>query len=362
MPARPDGAAGPLKGLRLVEFAGIGPAPFAVMLLADLGVEVIRIDRAGAEWPEVPIVSRGRAKMMLDLKHEEDAACARDLVAAADILVEGFRPGVMERLGLGPDEMMRRNPRLVYGRMTGWGQTGSLAQEAGHDINYIGLTGMLASLGRDGAPPVAPLNLLGDYGAGGLYLALGILAAVYERERSGTGQVIDAAIVDGAASLFAPILGMIAAGLLPRNPAEGMLAGGHSFYRTYACADGRFLAVGALEPRFRACVADVIGVEAGALGDLSQAARIEAVFASRTRDEWLSAFAGTDCCVSPVLDPGDAVAHPHLAERGVFVGEGAGIEPAPAPRFSRTPGAIQPDGDAVRRLEAWGVARRRSSR
>lgn len=352
----PDsGGAGPLRGLRLVEFAGIGPAPFAVMLLADLGVEVVRIVRADADWPDLPIVSRGRATLTLDLKAAPDVAYARKVAAAADILVEGFRPGVMERLGLGPDALTPLNPRLVYGRMTGWGQSGSLARKAGHDLNYIGLSGLLATVTRDGAVPAAPLNLLGDYGAGGLYLALGILSALYERERSGVGQVIDAAIVDGAASLLAPIMGMVATGLMPAGPAEGMLGGGYPFYRAYACADGRHLAVGALEPRFRAQVAAVIGVPQHVLEDSAEAARIEAIFATRSRDEWVAAFADADCCVSPILDLDEAAADPHLVARDIYVGTREARQPAPAPRFSRTPGAIQPDGDAAARLAAWGV-------
>lgn len=350
-----ESAAGPLKGLRLVEFAAIGPAPFAVMLLADLGVEVVRIDRSETDWPDVPIVSRGRATTTLDLKGEVGRAHARDIVAAADILVEGFRPGVMERLGLGPDELLNLNPRLIYARMTGWGQEGPRARHAGHDINYIGLTGMLASLARDGAPPIAPLNLLGDYGAGGLYLVVGILAALHERDRSECGQVVDAAIVDGAASMFAPILGMMAAGLMSQNPAEGLLGGRHSFYRTFACADGRHLAVGSLEPRFRAQLAATIGIEPGALEDPDEAEWIETIFVTRTRDEWMSVFADVDCCVTPVLDLAEASVDSHLAARGTYVEAGGRLQPAPAPRFSRTPGAIQPTTAAGRRLRDWGI-------
>jgi len=355
MPPSPDRPAGPLSGLRLVEFAAIGPAPFAVMLLADLGVEVLRIDRNGAEWPDVPVVSRGRATLTLDLKQPADAAHAADIAAAADILVEGFRPGVMERLGLGPDALFARNPRLVYGRMTGWGQDGPIAGKAGHDINYIGLTGMLAMIARPGEVPVAPQNLLGDYGGGGLYLALGILAALLERERSGRGQVVDAAIVDGAASMLAPIIGMANAGLVPRRPEEGMLAGNALFYRAYRCADGRHLAVGSLEPRFRQQLADIIGVDRTVLEDPGNRAAVEEIFASRSREQWMTVFAGADCCVTPVLDLDETAADPHIAARAIFVDGEGGLQPAPAPRFSRTPGAIQPDGEAADRLAAWGV-------
>ena len=341
---------GPLKGLRIVEFAAIGPAPFGVMLLADLGAEVLRIERSGATWPDVPIVSRGRASITLDLKSADGRKAAARLAQAADVVVEGFRPGVMERLGLGPDALRETNPGLIYARMTGWGQDGPLAQAAGHDLNYIGLTGMLAAITPPGEAPTAPQNLLGDYGAGGAYLAIGILAALVERQRSGEGQVVDAAIVDGAVSMFAPIMGMMAAGLLPRDPAEGMLAGRAPCYRTYRCADGRFLAVGSLEPQFQAILAEALGI-----ADLSDGPALEALFAQRTRDEWVAHLDGKDCCVSPVLAGDEAGAHPHLVARGAFVSEGGIVQPAPAPRFSRTPGAVPPDRSAAALLAAWGV-------
>jgi alpha-methylacyl-CoA racemase len=346
---------GPLAGFKLVEFESIGPAPFAVMLLADLGVEVLRIERVGAHWPDVPIITRGRATMRLDLKQPEDCDAALAILASADAVVEGFRPGVMERLGLGPDVALKRNPRLIYGRMTGWGQEGPLASSAGHDVNYIGLTGMLAMLSRDGERPVAPHNLLGDYGGGSLYLAIGILAALLERERSGQGQVVDAAIVDGAVSMLAPIMGMIAANLLPKNPVEGMLAGGSPAYRTYACADGRFVAVGPLEPGFRRQLTDRLGLAPGALDDPAGAAAVEAVFASRTRDEWASFFEGSDCCVTPVLDLDEAPDHPQLAGRSSFIEADGLLQPAPAPRFSRTPGEVAKSDQPEAMLERWGV-------
>lgn len=360
MTAVRNGAQGPLTGVRLVEFGGIGPAPFAVMLLADLGAEVVRIARAHTDWPDLPIVSRGRATLNLDLKSATDLAYARRIAAAADVVIEGFRPGVMERIGLGPDDLLGVNPRLVYGRMTGWGQGGDLAHQAGHDINYIGLSGLLGALTGSGALPVAPLNVLGDYGGGGLYLALGVVAALYECGHSGKGQVIDAAIVDGSASLLAPVLGMIAAGLMPESAADGMLGGNYPFYRAYVCADGRHLAVGALEPRFRARVASVVGLAPEELDDPAGADRVEAIFATRTRDDWLAEFAELDCCVSPILDLEEAKANPHLVARGTYFEKDAITQPAPAPRFSRTPGAVKSDGDAGERLAAWGVAERES--
>jgi alpha-methylacyl-CoA racemase len=346
---------GPLSGLRVVEFASIGPAPFGVMLLADLGAEVLRIERVDAHWPDVPIVSRGRATIQLNLKAPEGRETALMMLGAADVAVEGFRPGVMERLGLGPSDATGRNPRLVYARMTGWGQAGPLASSAGHDINYIGLTGMLAILSQNSRPPVAPQNLLGDYGGGGLYLAVGVLAALLERERSGRGQVVDAAIVDGAASMLAPIMGMVSAGLLPRDPAKGMLAGGAPFYRCYACADGRFMAIGPLEPTFRRELTQRLGIEPDALDDPDGVKTIEALFATRTRDQWAALFEGTDCCVTPVLDWEEAARHPQLAGRRSFVESEGRLQPAPAPRFSRTPGELPRATEPAALLERWGV-------
>lgn len=346
---------GPLAGLRLVEFASIGPAPFSVMLLADLGVEVLRIERSDAQWPDVPIVSRGRASITLDLKTDAGRTKALQILSAADIAVEGYRPGVMERLGLGPEDLSSSNPRLIYARMTGWGQKGPLSSKAGHDINFIGLTGMLAMLSQNGQPPSPPLNLLGDYGGGGLYLVLGILAALYERERSGRGQVIDAAIVDGSLSMMAPILGMVAADLLPRDPAAGMLSGNAAYYRTYTCSDGRWIAVGALEPHFRQRFCEVVGIDDARINEADAATRLEAIFATRSRDEWVEAFADTDCCVSPVLSVEEAKSDPHLATREALVEFDGRIEPAAAPRFSRTPGRVAQHRSAADCLERWGV-------
>jgi alpha-methylacyl-CoA racemase len=345
----------PLAGVRIVEFAAIGPAPFAAMLLADLGAEVLRIGRADAEWPDLPVLNRGRASLNLDLKTDMGQFGATAVAGAADILIEGFRPGVMERLGLGPDVLLHESPRLIYGRITGWGQDGPLARTAGHDLNFIALTGLLDMLGRHDEPPRAPQNLLGDYAAGGLYLALGILAALHERERSGRGQVIDAAIVDGAASLLAPNIGMIAAAVLPSDPACGVLAGDAPFYRTYRCADGRFVAVAALERRFRATLAERLGIAAEAFEKPEAVKDIEAIFAGRSRDAWMTLLGDVDCCVSPVLDLDEARAHPHNRARANFLARGPHIHPAPAPRFSRTACAIPADVEPSQRLREWGL-------
>jgi alpha-methylacyl-CoA racemase len=347
--------AGPLAGLRVVEFSAIGPVPFAVMLLSDLGAEVLRIDRAGADWPDVPIISRGRATLTLDLKAAPDRDRAVRIAASADVLVEGFRPGVMERLGLGPEDLFRHNERLVYGRMTGWGQSGPLAHSAGHDINYIALAGMLDAITPDGVRPSAPLNLLGDYGAGALYLVIGILGSLLERERSGRGQIVDAAIIDGAASMLAPILGMLAAGLLPPKPGDGMLSGNQTYYRTFACADGRYVAVGPLELRFRGQLAEVLNVDPAVFDDPAKVAEIENLFASRPRDAWVALFEDRDCCVTPVLDLSEAPGNPQMAGRETFKMLDGLVQPAPAPRFSRTPGAIQTKMQAAERLKAWGI-------
>jgi alpha-methylacyl-CoA racemase len=338
---------GPLAGTRIVEFAGIGPAPFAVMLLADMGASVVRIERSGGDWPDVPIVSRGRASLTLDLRSEADLDTARAALGAADVLVEGYRPGVMERLGLGPAEVEAINPRLIYGRMTGWGQTGPRALAAGHDINYVGLTGMLAAIGNR-----VPLNLLGDYGGGGAYLALGILAALVERGQSGRGQVIDAAIVDGSASMMAPILGMMAAGVISADPSRSILSGDAPFYRTYRCADGGFLAVGPLEPRFRRMMTDGLGLPEGSADKDNS---LDAIFASKSRAEWCAVFDGTDACVSPVLGLDEADSDPHLAARGTYTRGPDGLEPAPAPRFSRTACALPSSEDGRERLRTWGA-------
>ncbi|MDI3307916.1 MAG: CaiB/BaiF CoA-transferase family protein [Acetobacteraceae bacterium] len=336
---------GPLKGLRILEFAGIGPGPFCGMLLADLGAEVVRLDRKeGPPGTRQDFVGRGRRSLALDLKSPAAVQAALRLVEGADALIEGFRPGVMERLGLGPEACLARNPRLVYGRMTGWGQDGPLAQAAGHDINYIALTGALWSIGRPGERPVPPLNLVGDYGGGGMLLALGMLAALLEAKGSGRGQVVDAAMVDGAALLMAPIYAMLARGRWRNERGANMLDGAAPWYDTYECADGRYVAVGPIEPQFFDLMIAKLGLDpARFAGRMEPAnwpalkAELAAVFRSRTRDDWAALFEGTDACVAPVLDLHEAPAHPHNKARGTFQQREGAVQPAPAPRFSRTP-------------------------
>lgn len=352
-----DGAnRGPLTGMRVVEFAGIGPGPHCAMLLADLGAEVVRIERPGTAVFN-PVVERARHRFALDIRSEEGRAAARAAALAADVVLEGFRPGVMERLGLGPDELCAANPRLVYARMTGWGQDGPLAYAAGHDINYIAAAGALAAFGQADEPPVPPQNMVGDFGGGSLYCALGILAALLERERSGRGQVVDAAIVDGVASLMSFFTGTRGHPLLSPHRGEGMLGGAAHFYRTYRCADDRHIAVGAIEPQFYALLLEKTGLaeELGA-GQLdpanwdTYAERLATLFATRTRDDWCALLEGTDACVAPVLELDEAAAHPHMQARGAYVERDGTTHTAPAPRFSRTPGAIRDsdeDGAAV---------------
>lgn len=332
--------AGPLTGLRIVEFCGLGPGPFCGMLLADLGADVVRIDRPGADPAGElghHVLGRGKRVMTLDLKTQADAAL--DLIAGADALIEGFRPGVMERLGLGPDIAHARNPRLIYGRMTGWGQTGPRADQAGHDLNYIGLTGALHAIGTDS--PVPPLNLVGDFGGGAMYLAVGIMAALYEARTTGVGQVVDAAIVDGTAHLSAMIWGMVGQGDWQAQRAANTLDGGAHFYRCYACADGLWLSVAAIEPKFYALLRDRIGLDDPAYDAQtddaqwsSLSARLKTLFATQDRAYWLERLDGTDACVAPIHDFEAANADPHLTARGVFQQGTHGPEPAPAPRFS----------------------------
>ncbi len=342
--------AGPLAGTRVVEFAGIGPGPMAAMLMADMGATVLRIERTadsglGLARPlEADTTFRSRKAVALDLKTPEGAARALRLVAEADALVEGFRPGVMERLGLGPDECLARNPRLVYGRMTGWGQEGPLAHAAGHDLNYIALTGALAAIGREGQAPAPPLNLVGDYGGGALYLVVGVLAALLEARGSGRGQVVDAAMVDGAASLMAAAYGMFAAGLLRPGRGTNVLDSGAYFYDAYECADGRYVSVAAIEGKFHAEMFRLMELDPGLVErqmDRADWPRLKAIVAARfrekTRDEWTAVMGGSDACFAPVLEIGEAADDPHIRARGTLV-EVAGVtQPAPAPRFSRTP-------------------------
>ncbi len=349
--ARPvsDGA---LAGIRIVEFAGIGPAPFAAMLLADLGAEVLRVDRPGGSAWSGDVITRNRRTLVADLKNSAHVDRVGALLDGADALIEGFRPGVMERLGLGPDTILARNPRLVYGRMTGWGQTGPLAHTAGHDINYIAITGALAAIGPR-AHPVPPLNLVGDYGGGSLYLVMGVLAALLSAQRTGQGQVVDAAICDGAASLMAMFADLGANGRWTDQRQANLLDGGAPFYRTYECADGNHIAVGALEPQFYAMLLEKLGVDPVEFDRTDTAAwpalhaRFEAVFRARTRAEWSAIFEGSDACVAPVLTLAQAPGHPHLAARGTFARTGSVVAPQPAPRLSRSRARSEPTASAT---------------
>lgn len=367
----PDTGNGPLDGVRVVELAGIGPGPFAAMLLADLGADVVRVDRPGGSGISIDaahdLTNRGKRSVLVDLKAPEGPGQVLDLVEHADVLVEGYRPGVAERLGIGPDACLARNPRLVYGRMTGWGQDGPLADAAGHDIGYIALTGALAMTGTAEGPPVAPANLLGDYAGGSLYLVVGILAALrHAATEDGAGQVVDAAIVDGTAHLTTMIHGMLAVGAWQDRRAANLLDGGAPFYGTYETADGGHMAVGALEQRFYDEFLRRLGLQdeapdrndLAAWGALRDA--IAARFRTRTRDEWTAVFEGSDACVAPVLSLSEAPGHPHLAARGTFVEHDGRTQPAPAPRFSRTPGSVRrapalPGADTDEVAREWGV-------
>jgi len=357
---------GPLAGLKVIEFSGIGPGPHVAMLLADLGAEVVRIDRPGAAVSN-PVVERARHRLALDLKSDEGRAQVLAAAATADVLIEGFRPGVMERLGLGPEELLSLNPGLVYARMTGWGQEGPLAHAAGHDINYIAITGALAAVGKAGEAATPPQNLVGDFGGGSMYCAFGIMAALYERERSGKGQVVDAAIVDGATSLMSFFFGVRHMPHLSTQRGEGMLGGAAHFYRCFTCKDGREVSVGAIEPQFYA----ELLAKAGAPAELAQgqmnpanwddyAAKLAALFLTRTQAEWCELLEGSDACFAPVLDLDEARDHPHMKARGAYVEHEGEWHTAPAPRFSRTPGAVRSsadDGaDVVCRWQALGQA------
>src|SRR5215469_673305 len=341
---------GPLAGIRIVEFQGIGPGPFAAMLLSDMGADGIRIDRKGGRVPhKTEITYRGRRSVALDMKKPEAVEAALKLIEKSDALLEGFRPGVMERLGVGPDVCLRRNPRLVYGRMTGWGQTGPLAHTAGHDINYIAISGALHAVGLAGGEPVVPLNLVGDFGGGGMLLAFGVVAAILRARSTGEGCVVDAAMTDGAAMLMSMMYGFYAAGHWQDARGTNLLDGGAPFYRTYRCADGRYIAVGALEPKFSAELLSRLGI--GADDDLRRRlydpgawpelrSRLGDLFRTRTRDEWSALLEGTDACAAPVLSLGEAPTHPHNVARGAFTEVAGLVQPAPAPRFSATPGGI----------------------
>ena len=367
--------AGPLTGTRIVEVAGLGPSPFAAMLLSDMGAEVLRVDRAQAvrggdpASPPLDVLNRGRRSVGVDLKNPAGVEVMLRLVDEADGIVEGFRPGVAERLGIGPGPCLARNARLVYGRMTGWGQEGPLAAAAGHDINYIALAGALDPIGRAGQPPVPPLNLVGDFGGGGMLLAFGMVCGLLEARRSGRGQVVDAAMVDGAALLTAMFHGMRAMGFWSDERGTNLLDTGAHFYEVYETADARFIAVGSIEPQFYGELLRLTGLagDAGFAAQMDRSGwpalkrRLAEVFRTKTRDQWCSLMEGSDVCFAPVLSLSEAPGHPHLAQRATFT-EVAGVtQPAPAPRFSRTPGAIQappahPGQHTDEALEDWGFS------
>ena len=367
---------GPLSGYRIIEIAGIGPGPFAAMLLADMGAEVIRVERAQSVRGPAPagahydVMLRGRRNVALDLKHPDGVATLLDLVAGADALIEGFRPGVMERLGVGPDVCLERNPKLVFGRMTGWGQEGPYAQAAGHDINYISLAGALAHFGRAGEAPVPPLNMVGDFGGGGMFLAYGVVCALLEAQRSGKGQVVDTAMVDGAAVLMSMFWAFRTIGMFDENaPGTNLLDTGAHFYDVFECSDGKYISLGSIEPQFYAELMRITGLE----GDEEFARqmdksmwphlkdRLKALFITKTRDEWCALMEHTDVCFAPVLTMGEAAQHPHNVARGTFI-EVAGVtQPRPAPRFSRTePEVVSAPAHAGQHSRAvladWGIA------
>ena len=363
---------GPLSGYKIIELAGIGPGPFAAMMLADMGADVIRVDRAQAvsggdpKSPPWDLLTRGRRSIGVDLKNPDGVEAILKLVEQADGLIEGFRPGVTERLGLGPDQCMARNPKLVYGRMTGWGQEGPYAQAAGHDINYIALAGALDAIGNKGGPPVPPLNLVGDFGGGGMFLAFGVVCALLEAQQSGQGQVVDAAMVDGAAVLMTMFHAFTAVGLWNDERGTNLLDTGAHFYDVYECADGEYVSVGSIEPQFYAELRRLGGLDSDEWSGQMDRSRwpelkdkLRQLFKQKTRDEWCAVMEHTDVCFAPVLSIKEAPAHPHNVARSTFV-EVAGVtQPAPAPRFSRTPGGIQrppahPGQHTDEALAAWG--------
>lgn len=364
---------GPLHGVKIVEMSNIGPAPFCAMLLADLGADVLRVSRLSttdlgfAIEPRFDLLNRSKQAVAIDLKAPAGVALAKQLIAGADLLIEGFRPGVMERLGLGPDICQAINPRLVFGRLTGWGQQGAMAHLAGHDINYIAMVGALGAIGEKGGAPVAPLNLVGDFAGGSLFLAMGLLAALLEARQSGRGQVIDAAMVDGVASLMAMHVGFRQAGMWHNARGSNSVDGGAPYYTTYATSDGRFMAVGAVERRFYKLMVEGIGLAPDTLPDQHDQSRwgeLRAIIAARfltgTRAEWAAIFADRDACVTPVLDMDECLTHPVNVERGVFAEVDGVTGPAAAPRFSRTPagvrsGVIDPDRGSRAALLDWGI-------
>jgi alpha-methylacyl-CoA racemase len=361
---------GPLNGIRIVEFVGIGPGPFAAMLFADLGARVIRIDRLtasglGVDRPtRFDLLARSRPSIAVDLKRPEGIALAMELAERADGLIEGFRPGTMERLGLGPDALLARNPRLVYGRMTGWGQTGPLAQAAGHDLNYISLVGALGAIGRAGAKPTPPLNLVGDFGGGALYLAFGMACAMLEAQRSGKGQVVDAAMTEGAASLMTMFYGLHGGGRHSLERGRNLLDSGSAIYEVYECADGGFISIAPIELKFREVLFERLGLPYTADDGPEVRSQLEKHFKTKTRDEWCKLLEGTDACFAPVLSMAEAPHHPHNVARASFVEVDGIAQPAPAPRFSRTPASppTPPEGagaDTRNVLRGWEIPKER---
>ncbi len=360
---------GPLAGVRVVELAGIGPGPFAAMMLADLGADIIRVNRPGGGALQVApaegdILARGRPSVVIDMKSPRGVELLLDLVERADILLEGFRPGVTERLGLGPDACLERNPRLVYGRMTGWGQDGPLAPTAGHDINYISVAGALDPLGQADQPPTFPQNLLGDFGGGSLYLVAGVLAALTHARATGEGQVVDAAITDGVAHLMAMAVSMQQAGVWDGGRGTSLLGGAAPFYDVYETADERWMSVGSLEPRFHAVVGELLEVDLPDRNDINEWPALRKVlaetFKQRTQAEWTEVFAGSDACVAPVVPLVEAYEHPHNVARGTYVERDGLTQPAPAPRFSATPATLttapaKPGANTRSALTAWGI-------
>ena len=360
---------GPLTGVKVVEIAGIGPGPFCAMMLADMGAEVIRVDRKGARGGgKFDILQRGRKSIAVDLKKPEGVETVLKLIEKADALIEGFRPGVMERLGLGPDVALKRNPKIIFGRMTGWGQEGPMAHAAGHDLNYIALTGMLHSMGRADQPPTPPLNLVGDFGGGGMMLAFGVVCAILEAKNSGKGQVVDAAMTDGASVLGAMMFGFHASGMWTNDRYANMLDGGAHFYDCYECADGKYVSIGSIEPQFYALLLEKTGIndpEFEHQHDKSKwpalKEKVATVLKTKTRDEWSEIMEGTDVCFAPVLNLEEAVKHPHNVARKTFVEIEGVPQPAPAPRFSRTEATIQrPPAQAGQHtdeaLKEWGLS------
>jgi len=360
---------GPLAGIKVVEIAGIGPGPFCAMMLADMGADVIRVDRKGAQGgSKFDILNRGRKSVAIDLKSDEGKEAVLKLIDKADALIEGFRPGVMERLGLGPDVALERNPKLVFGRMTGWGQDGPLAHAAGHDINYIALTGALYAMGRDETPPAPPLNLVGDFGGGGMLLAFGIACALIDAKKSGKGQVVDAAMTDGASILSAMMYGFSASGMWTNDRYSNMLDGGAHFYDSYETSDGKYIALGSIEPQFYALLLEKTGINDPAFKDQMNRnnwpelkKQLAQILKTKTRDEWCEIMEGTDVCFAPILNFNEATEHPHNKARNTFVEIEGVKQPAPAPRFSRTsPSTPNPPAKAGEHTEEalaeWGIS------